>query len=223
MAGPLSGFDDDGFGPAEMLECYARGVFPMADDREDSGLRIISPRMRAILPLDRFHIPRRLKRTVRQDGFDIRVNSQFEAMVALCAETDQPERDDTWISRRLQSLYATLHRSGFAHSIECWRGGELVGGLFGVTLNGAFFGESMASRARDASKVALVHLVARLRLSGFGLLDCQFQTEHLSQFGTEILPREVYLQALSAALSLPARFDSATQLNGARALSLAAH
>jgi leucyl/phenylalanyl-tRNA---protein transferase len=221
MAGQLPSDFDDGFGPDEMLDCYASGVFPMAGDREDEGLRILRPRIRAVLPLDAFHVPRRLQRTVRQEPYRIAVNTAFDAMVSLCAEPTGPFRDGTWISRRLQSLYLELHREGFAHSVECWDGERLAGGLFGVSLNGAFFGESMASRVRDASKIALVHLVARLNAGGFRLLDCQFQTDHLSQFGTEELTREDYVTRLDAALDHEADFQALPDLDGASAVKFA--
>lgn len=193
------------FGADELLGCYARGVFPMADGRDDPRLFLISPEMRGILPLDSFHIPRRLARTVRADRFEIRLDCDFEQVLDQCAAAT-PDRPDTWINRPIRHLYAQLHERGAAHSIECWQEGALVGGLYGVRLGGAFFGESMFSRATDASKVALVHLVALLRSSGFVLLDTQFQTKHLAQFGTCEIPRNAYLAQLTAALRVQPGF-----------------
>jgi len=169
------------FGPQELLGCYARGVFPMADAREDDRIFLIDPERRGVIPLDRFHISRRLARTVRSDPFEIRIDTAFSEVVEACATAEG--RAETWINRPIERMYADLFALGHAHSVECWRDDELVGGLYGVSLRGAFFGESMFSRARDASKVALVHLVARLKMTGFVLLDAQFMTEHLAQFG----------------------------------------
>ena len=193
------------FGADELLDCYARGVFPMADGRDDPRLFLISPEMRGILPLDGFHIPRRLARTVRAEPFEVRLDCDFEQVLDQCAAAT-PDRPDTWINRPIRHLYTRLHGRGAAHSIECWQDGALVGGLYGVRLGGAFFGESMFSRATDASKVALVHLVALLRASGFVLLDTQFQTRHLAQFGTCEIPRAAYLARLSDALRVQPAF-----------------
>jgi leucyl/phenylalanyl-tRNA--protein transferase len=187
------------FGPRDLLACYARGVFPMADAREDRRVFLIDPEKRGVLPLDRFHVGRRLARTVRQGRFEVRTDTAFRQVVELCAEA-APDRTQTWINDPIETLYAELHGMGAAHSVECWRDGRLVGGLYGVALKGAFFGESMFSRERDASKVALVHLAARLIAGGFALLDAQFLTEHLTQFGAEEISRREYHRRLSRAL-----------------------
>jgi leucyl/phenylalanyl-tRNA--protein transferase len=189
-----------GFGPEALLACYARGVFPMAEARDDPRVFIVEPDQRGLIPLDGFHIPSRLRRTVRAEPFDIRVNTAFEAVLDGCAASQGPDRQDTWINGPIRRLYGELFALGFVHSIECWREERLVGGLYGVSLGGAFFGESMFSRERDASKVALVHLVARLRAGGWTLLDAQFLTEHLSQFGAVETPQATYLRRLKPAL-----------------------
>lgn len=196
----------DDFGPAELLSCYASGVFPMADARDDDRLFLVDPELRGVIPLDRFHVPARLARTVRRDLYEVRFNTAFAQVVALCAEP-RPDHPETWINRPIERLYGELHRLGFAHSVECWRDGALVGGLYGVSLGAAFFGESMFSRARDASKVALVHLVARLIERGFMLLDTQFMTDHLGQFGAEEISRADYRRRLDEALGALAWFD----------------
>ncbi|MDO8380538.1 leucyl/phenylalanyl-tRNA--protein transferase [Phenylobacterium sp.] len=194
------------FGAPELLECYARGVFPMADAREDEALFLIDPERRGVIPLDGFHVSHRLARTVRRDPFQVRIDSAFPQVVAACAEA-RPGRVETWINRPIERLYAELFSIGHAHSVECWRGEELVGGLYGVSLAGAFFGESMFSTATDASKIALVHLAARLIAGGFVLLDTQFMTEHLAQFGTQEISRAVYRRRLGKALAAQADFQ----------------
>jgi leucyl/phenylalanyl-tRNA--protein transferase len=194
-----------GFGPADLLDCYRNGVFPMADSAHDPSLYLIDPPVRANIPLDGFHVPRRLRRTVRQDKFAITIDRDFHTVVGLCAEP-APDRENTWINRPIRWLYGELFEMGHAHSVECRIGDELAGGLYGVTLGGAFFGESMFSRATDASKVALVHLVARLKAGGFTLLDAQFMTVHLKQFGTEEVPAAVYHDRLAAAVACDADF-----------------
>ncbi len=194
-----------GFGPRDLLACYARGVFPMADAREDLRVFLIDPERRGVIPLERFHVPARLARTVRADPFEVRIDTAFRDVVRACAES-KPGRTETWINHPIERLYVALHELGFAHSVECWQDGELVGGLYGVSLKGAFFGESMFSRARDASKVALVHLVARLIAGGYRLLDAQFMTEHLAQFGAEEIPRREYLKRLDRALAVEGDF-----------------
>jgi leucyl/phenylalanyl-tRNA--protein transferase len=194
------------FDARDLLLCYARGVFPMADSREDKQLFLIDPERRGILPLDGFHVPRRLARTVRADVYEIRIDTAFDAVVAACAEP-RPGHPDTWINDGIKQLYGDLHELGHAHSVECWKAGELVGGLYGVSLRAAFFGESMFSRARDASKVALVHLVARLIAGRYRLLDTQFITEHLSQFGVVEISRRDYRRRLTRALSAEADFQ----------------
>ena len=170
------------FDARDLLACYARGVFPMADAREDARVFLIDPERRGVIPLHAFHVSRRLARTVRGEPFEIRTDTAFRAVVQACAESG-PGRTETWINHPIEDLYVDLHERGFAHSVECWRDDQLVGGLYGVSLGGAFFGESMFSRRRDASKVALVHLVARLIAGGYRLLDSQFMTAHLTQFG----------------------------------------
>jgi leucyl/phenylalanyl-tRNA--protein transferase len=206
------------FGPGELLDCYRRGVFPMAEAREDQRLFLIDPERRGVLPLDRFHVPRRLKRTIRADPFRISVDEAFAQVLRACAAA-APGREDTWINDPIMRLYDRLHAMGYAHSVECWRGNELVGGLYGVALEGAFFGESMFSTARDASKVALTHLAARLIVGGFSLLDAQFWTEHLSQFGAIEIDRAHFKRLLEAALSKPADFARMpADLSGAQLL-----
>ena len=193
------------FDARDLLDCYARGVFPMADAREDSRVFLIDPERRGVIPLMGFHVPRRLARTVRADPFEVRIDTAFHEVVLACAASG-PGRMETWINRPIERLYLDLHRIGHAHSVECWRGGALVGGLYGVSLRGAFFGESMFSRERDASKVALIHLVARLIAGGFVLLDAQFMTEHLSQFGAKEIPRAEYHRRLAQALDVEGDF-----------------
>ena len=192
-SGPFGGFGTD-----ELLNCYATGVFPMGEARDDPRVFLVEPDQRGVVPLGAFRIPARLRRTVRSEGFVIRVDTAFAAVLDACAAPG-PGREDSWINGPIRRLYAELNARGHAHSIECWRDERLVGGLYGVTLGGAFFGESMFSRERDASKVALVHLVARLKRGGWRLLDAQFLTAHLSQFGAVELPQAAYLKLLKAA------------------------
>jgi len=173
----------------------------MADARDDDRIFLVDPERRGILPLQSFHVPRRLARTVRSDPFQVRIDTAFDAVVEACAAAG-PGRTETWINGPIQAMYGALYRRGQAHSIECWLEGELVGGLYGVTLAGAFFGESMFSAARDASKVALIHLVARLIVGHFKLLDAQFITEHLTQFGAREVSRAQYRERLKAALAV---------------------
>lgn len=209
------------FGPEALLACYARGVFPMAEARDDPRVFLVEPDQRGVVPLDRFHIPTRLRRTVRGEPFQVRTDTTFAAVLDACAAS-MPGREDTWINDPIRRLYLELHARGHAHSIECWQDEVLVGGLYGVTLGGAFFGESMFSRARDASKVALVHLVARLRQGGWGLLDAQFLTEHLSQFGAVETPQAAYLRLLKPALRLtPDKSALTAPLTGAEAVAYA--
>ncbi|WP_203293388.1 leucyl/phenylalanyl-tRNA--protein transferase [Maricaulis parjimensis] len=210
-----------GFGAQDLIDCYARGVFPMAEGRDDPRIYLLDPDERGILPLDHFHISRSLKKTVRQDLFQVSINVCFQDVVQGCA-APAPGREETWINSGILSLYSELHSLGIAHSVECWSGGDLVGGLYGVALGGAFFGESMFSRRRDASKVALVHLVARLRAGRFLLLDTQFTTEHLERFGAETISRADYRQRLDAALQVDADFRKiADEISGQQALDLA--
>ena len=185
--------------PEVLLKAYACGIFPMSESADDPGLFWVEPKMRGIIPLDAFHVPSRLARTVRQNKFDIRINSDFAATIEHCAQQTDVRRE-TWINNRIQQLYGELNQMGHCHSVECWQNDQMVGGLYGVSLGGAFFGESMFSRVRDASKVALVHLVERLRAGGFVLLDTQFNTEHLSQFGAIEVPKHDYEKLLDAAL-----------------------
>ena len=218
---PLSQDSQDVFGPRQLLECYATGVFPMGEARDDPRVFLVEPEERGVIPLDAFHIPTRLKRTVRSEPYQVRVDSAFEAVLDACAAA-QPGREDTWINGPIRRLYVALHAMGHAHSLECWLEDRLVGGLYGVTLGGAFFGESMFSRERDASKVALVHLVARLRRGGWRLLDAQFQTDHLSQFGTVETPQAEYLKRLEAALKLsPDKTVLSAEMSGAEAVTYA--
>jgi leucyl/phenylalanyl-tRNA--protein transferase len=192
----------------------------MADSRTDPRVFLLDPDERGVLPLDAFHVPRRLARTVRQDLFEIRVDSAFRDVVEACAERVDG-REETWINRRIKELYLELHERGAAHSIEVWADGGLVGGLYGVALGGAFFGESMFSRARDASKTALVHLVARLIVGRFQLLDAQFTTAHLKQFGAEQIDRVAYHERLKAALGATGEFTAGGDaMSGADALAL---
>jgi leucyl/phenylalanyl-tRNA--protein transferase len=185
--------------PELLLRAYAEGLFPMAERRDDPDLFWVSPEKRGVIPLNRFHVPRRLARTVRSDRFEVRLDSAFAVVMTACGGT----RPETWINAEILRLYGALHASGYAHSVECWRDGKLAGGLYGVSLGGAFFGESMFSRERDASKVALVHLAAQLIRGGFVLLDTQFLTGHLAQFGAVEISRAAYLARLNEALNRP--------------------
>jgi leucyl/phenylalanyl-tRNA--protein transferase len=210
-----------GFGPDQLLNCYAAGVFPMGEARDDPRVFLVEPDQRGVIPLDGFRIPARLRRTVRGEPFEIRVNTAFDAVVEACAAA-APGREDSWINAPIRRLYGELHARGNAHSIECWRDERLVGGLYGVTLGGAFFGESMFSRERDASKVALVHLVARLKRGGWRLLDAQFLTNHLSQFGAIETPQAAYLRMLKAARQIEPDLASLTDpMSGAEAVAYA--
>jgi len=191
----------------DLVDCYGQGIFPMADSRDDARIFLVDPEWRGVLPLEALHVPRRLARTVRADAFQVRVDTAFPAVVKACAAA-RAGREDTWINAPIEALYGELFSEGLAHSVECWRDGALVGGLYGVALGGAFFGESMFSDARDASKVALVHLAARLRVGGYRLLDAQFITEHLTQFGAEEVPRVEYLRRLAFALEGVADFTA---------------
>jgi len=189
--------------PELLLSAYCQGVFPMAHD--DGQIVWYDPDPRAILPLDQFHIPRSLARTIRRGRFQVRVDTAFAAVIRACAEP-APGREETWIDETIISAYSRLHQLGFAHSVETWLDGELVGGLYGVAVRGLFAGESMFSRGRDASKVALVWLVEHLREQQFQLLDVQFTTPHLRRFGAVEIPRSEYKRRLQAALAVPTRF-----------------
>jgi len=191
--------------PEMLVRAYAAGIFPMAETREDPTVYWIDPDERGILPFESFHVPRSLRGTVRRATFDVRIDTAFRAVIESCAEPALG-RKDTWINRPILDAYAALHDLGITHSVECWQDDKLVGGLYGVALGGAFFGESMFSRCTDASKVALVHLVGRLRTDGFRLLDIQFLTEHLARFGAETVARGAYLALLDEALDIKAQF-----------------
>lgn len=193
---------DQGLTPELMLGAYAVGLFPMAADAEDEDLQWYDPDPRGVLPLQAFHLPRRLRRTVLSGRFDVTVDQDFSAVMKGCA-APAPGREQTWINSEIYRLFCALHEMGYAHSVECRQNGELVGGLYGVALGGAFFGESMFSRVTDASKVALVHLVARLRLSGFMVLDTQFGTDHLTRLGGVEIPAAEYKTTLERAVHMP--------------------
>jgi leucyl/phenylalanyl-tRNA---protein transferase len=195
----------DTFSVDDLIDCYRRGVFPMADARHDRRVFLVDPARRGILPLDGFHVSHRLARTVRSDRFEVRVDSVFSTVVAACA-APRAGRMETWINEPIQQMCDALFDRGVAHSVESWLDGRLVGGLYGLQLGGAFFGESMFSTERDASKVALTHLVARLKFGGFRLLDTQFLTEHLSTFGAEEISRADYGRRLAQALKVGADF-----------------
>lgn len=204
----------------DLINCYRTGIFPMSDARDDDYLFLVDPPMRGVLPLDDFHVSSRLARTVRKDTYTIRIDTAFTQIIELCAEEAQ-NRTSTWISHSIQALYQALFARGLAHSVEVWEGENLLGGLYGVSIGGAFFGESMVSRARDVSKIALVHLVARLKAGGFTLLDCQFQTEHLRQFGVIEMPKAKYLERLAAAIDLKTDFyDLPRTASGQMVMSL---
>lgn len=191
--------------PQVLLKAYACGIFPMAESADDPELFWIEPELRGVIDLNRFHVPRRLRRTVRADHFEIRIDTDFEAVIDGCAEP-APGRRKTWINQPIRRLYGELFERGHCHTVEVWRDGNLVGGLYGVHLCGAFFGESMFSRERDASKVALTHLVARLIAGGFRLLDTQFVTEHLRRFGAEEVGKAAYSAMLENALKVEGDF-----------------
>lgn len=186
--------------PEILLRAYAEGLFPMAERRGDPTLYWVSPDKRGIIPLDGFHVPRRLARTARSGAFTITSDRAFRAVMEACAAPG-PGREESWINDEILRLYTALHIGGHAHSVECWQGDRLVGGLYGVRLGAAFFGESMFSRVRDASKVALVSLVEGLNRGGFVLLDTQFITAHLARFGAVEIPRQQYLRRLHDALN----------------------
>lgn len=211
--------------PEVLLRAYACGIFPMAESADDPTLFWVEPELRGVIPLNGFRVASRLARTVRSDAFIVTVNHAFKAVMDGCAEP-QPGREDTWINRRIRELYSGLYALGHCHSVECWQDGELVGGLYGVSLGRAFFGESMFHRARDASKVALVHLVARLIAGGFELLDTQYVTEHLRSFGAVEIPRRRYTVLLEKAIAGPAanfaRLPVDRPISGATALAIIA-
>lgn len=196
------------YAPETIIKAYALGVFPMADSHESREIHFYDPDQRALIPLDRHigtgpHIPRRLQRRVRQTPFRVTINVDFAGVISACAAPG-PKRADTWINQDIKQLYIALHKMGFAHSIEVWDDAVLVGGLYGVALRAAFFGESMFSRKTDASKIALVHLMARLQAGRFHFLDAQFSNDHLRQFGVTEVPRHEFQSRLAAALAADA-------------------
>src|SRR3979411_3246167 len=210
--------------PEVLLRAYACGIFPMAESADDPTLFWVEPEIRGVVPLDGFRISSRLARTVRSDSFAVTVDTAFKAVIAGCA-APQPDRNDTWINKRIRNLCIGLHELGHAHSGEVWQNDDLVGGLYGVSLGRAFFGESMFHLVRDASKVALVHLVARLIAGGFELLDTQYVTEHLKSFGAVEVPRRRYSVLLDRAIKGDADFATwpvARPISGARALAIIA-
>ncbi|MDQ0320341.1 leucyl/phenylalanyl-tRNA--protein transferase [Pararhizobium capsulatum DSM 1112] len=188
--------------PELLLRAYSIGLFPMADSADDPEIFWVEPELRGIIPLDDFHVSRSLAKTIRRAPFEITYNTDFEDVMAGCAQA-APDRPTTWINSTIHSLYTTLHRMGHAHSVEAWEGDKLVGGLYGVSLGAAFFGESMFSRRADASKICLVHLVTRLRERGYRLLDTQFTTDHLKTFGAIDVPKGEYEVMLAKAMASP--------------------
>ncbi len=201
----MSGFTAD-----NLIECYRRGVFPMADARDDERLFLVDPTLRGIIPLESFHVSRRLARTIRSGLYEIRIDTAFAEVIQACAAPGRG-RTETWINHAIETLCLELFHRGLAHSVETWADGRLVGGLYGIAQGGAFFGESMFSVARDASKVALAHLVSRLRAGGFTLLDTQFMTDHLRTFGAIEIPRAEYRRRLRSALRAAADFGAAPE------------
>ena len=204
------------FSPETLIKAYSLGVFPMADSADSREIKFYDPEARALIPLawrqgarHEFHIPRRLARTVRRQPFAVTINRDFASVIDECAAI-RDGRKDTWINRDIRQLYVALHRLGFAHSVEVWEGETLVGGLYGVALRAAFFGESMFSRRTDTSKIALVHLVARLRAGGFRLLDAQFTNDHLLQFGIHEISRDRFQARLADALAVAGNLDLAS-------------
>jgi leucyl/phenylalanyl-tRNA---protein transferase len=185
--------------PEILLRAYSAGLFPMAESADDPDIYWVQPEIRGIIPLDKFHISKSLAKTVRREPFEIRVDTAFAEVMAGCAESTA-DRPTTWINTMIRRLYKELHSLGYAHSVEAWDGGDLVGGLYGVSLGSAFFGESMFSRRTDASKICLVHLVERMKSRGFTLLDTQFTTDHLKTFGAIDVPRKAYEKILEKAM-----------------------
>jgi len=185
--------------PDLLLKAYSMGVFPMAPSSNSPYIDWVCPKMRGLLPIAGLHIPRRLKKTLRAAPYEMRINTAFEDVMRACADTN-PKRPDSWINEPIINAFCGLHERGFAHSVECWKDGALVGGLYGLALGSIFCGESMFSAARDASKIALVHLAARLWAGGFTILDTQFTNPHLEQFGAYEIPQEEYVQKMASAL-----------------------
>ena len=201
--------------PHLLLRAYSIGLFPMAENAEDDELFWVDPDPRAIFPLHSFKLSRSLAKTIKSDRFEIRIDTDFQAVMTACA-APALGREKTWINKDILRLYCELHEMGYAHSVECWRNGAMVGGLYGVRLRGAFFGESMFHHERDASKVALAHLIARLKAGGFDLLDTQFITQHLASLGAIEIPRETYLLKLESALTRQANFHVWPKDHGVR-------
>ena len=193
--------------PEELLLAYRLGIFPMAESRHAKDVLWVRPHERGILPLDKFHVPRRLARVVRSNRFEVKVDTAFEQVIHACAES-QPDRRETWINDAIIDVFIALYRRGFAHSVETWQGDGLVGGLYGLSLGGAFFAESKFSRVTDASKVALVHLAARLKAGRYTLLDAQFPNPHLNQFGAATITEERFQFMLSEALTRTGDFHA---------------
>ncbi|NLS19830.1 leucyl/phenylalanyl-tRNA--protein transferase [Rhizobium sp. P40RR-XXII] len=191
-----------GVTPEILLRAYSIGLFPMAESADDPEIFWVEPELRGIIPLDTFHVSKSLAKKIRQNPFAISFDMDFEGVIAACAEQTSG-RPSTWINETIRSLYSTLHQIGHAHSVEAWEGDQLVGGLYGVSLGSAFFGESMFSRRTDASKICLVYLVERLRERGFTLLDTQFTTEHLKTFGAIDVPKDAYATMLEKAMESP--------------------
>lgn len=191
--------------PQVLLKAYACGLFPMAESADDPSLYWIEPDQRGVIPLAGFHLPKSLAKTIKKQVFEVRVNTDFDGVISGCAELTT-DRKDTWINAPIRSLYGELFNMGFCHTVECWRDDALMGGLYGVHIGGAFFGESMFSRQKDASKVALAHLVKRLNVGGFALLDTQFVTDHLRKFGAQEVPRADYQLLLEDALQIEGDF-----------------
>lgn len=204
-----------------LLRAYRQGYFPMARTADDPEVDWVRPDVRGVIPLDGFHLPARLARTVRGTGLLIGIDQAFAEVMALCAEAT-PDRDETWINAGIRETYQRLHQLGLAHSVEAWDGARLVGGLYGLKIGGAFFGESMFSRATDASKVALVHLVGRLKRAGFALLDAQFVNPHLAQFGTRPVPHDAYMRQLDLAVAVkPDLAEFLAEMSGEEAVAYA--
>ena len=194
------------FGPEELLACYQRGVFPMSDGRDDPRVFLLEPNERGILPLDDLHISKSMKKVMKRGDFTVTFDKAFRRVINLCAE-EAPDRETTWISHDIEYLYTRLHEMGHAHSVEIWRGGDIIGALYGVSIGGAFFGESMVSRATNGSKIALIKLVDHLKAQGYVLLDTQFLTDHLVTMGAIEVTRDAYLRRLQKALDVEANFN----------------
>jgi leucyl/phenylalanyl-tRNA---protein transferase len=207
--------------PQVLLKAYSAGIFPMAESADDPSLYWIEPEERGVIPLKGFHVSTSLRKVVRKRKFEIKIDTAFDRVIKFCAEKTQ-QRDVTWINDRILRLYSQLHKMGCCHSVESWRDGALVGGLYGVRIGAVFFGESMFARETDASKVALVHLVARLNAGGFKLLDAQFLNPHLKQFGTYTIKKQEYRPVLDEALDGAGNFMLFTQDDDGEAVLRAA-